>query len=126
MTGRAYTNDRAQEHDADLLSIAYLGRSRYNPGAFADIWTRVMEDADATAHGRQQSSERYDRVAFFSTHPTDLQRASYLREAADAMPKKGEEDSPQFTAAIADRRPTLLADQIKLNDSKGPIICCRR
>jgi hypothetical protein len=99
--------------------MAYLKASSYDPRCFADLWGRVMDEADATARGRRQRSTRYDRVAFFATHPATLERATYLRELAIAMDKSGEDGRARLDAAMVAWRPQLLADQIKLNDFEG-------
>ena len=114
-----YSNSREQERQADLLSMAYLRASPYDPHCFSRIWNRLMDEADATAHGRKQRSTRYDRVSFFATHPTDLERASYLRTIAEGMNKTGEDDADRYRTALAPWRSQMLADQIKLNDFEG-------
>jgi predicted Zn-dependent protease len=117
--GSIFAFSREQERQADLLSMAYLKASSYDPRCFADLWGRVMDEADATARGRRQRSTRYDRVAFFATHPATLERATYLRELAIAMDKSGEDGRARLDAAMVAWRPQLLADQIKLNDFEG-------
>ncbi|MEG3124750.1 M48 family metallopeptidase [Sphingomonas sp. GB1N7] len=114
-----YSHSREQERQADLLSMAYLRKSPYDPHCFSRVWTRLMDEADATAHGRRQRSTRYDRVSFFSTHPTQLERASYLRDIADGMNKTGDDEAERYRTALESWRPQLLADQIKLNDFEG-------
>ena len=114
-----FSYKREQERQADLLSMAYLKASPYDPRCFSDIWDRIMGEADASARGRKQRSSRYDRVAFFDTHPTSLERATYLRETAAAMGVLGEEFGSRYAAAIVAWRPIFLADQIKLNDFEG-------
>lgn len=109
---------RAQEKEADLKSFAYLAASPYRPGASADIWERLMDEADATAAGRKQRSSRY-RLPFFETHPTELQRAKYLRELAKKDGDEGEDGAERYAKAMAKWRPEFLADQIKLNDFGG-------
>ena len=110
---------RDQERQADLLSLAYIGVSPYEPKCFADLWARVMDEADATAHGRKQRSTRYDRVAFFASHPTTLERAGYLRTVATDMGKAGIDEGARYRAAMTHWRPQFLADQMKLNDFEG-------
>ena len=117
--GSVYSNNRDQERQADLLSMAYLRSSPYDPRCFADIWARAMDEADATAHGRKQRSTRYDRVAFFASHPTHLERTGYLRGIAVAMNKAGEDDRAQYDMAMLPWRSQFLADQVKLNDFEG-------
>lgn len=114
-----YSNTREQERQADLLSMSYLRNSPYDPHCFSRIWNRIMDEADATAHGRKQRSTRYDRVSFFATHPTDLERATYLRDIADDMNKAGNDQPERYRMALASWRPQMLADQIKLNDFEG-------
>lgn len=117
--GSVYAYNRDQEREADLMSMAYLKSSVYDPRCFADIWDRLMDEADATAHGRKQQSTRYDRVAFFAGHPTSLERATYLRGIAATMGKVGEDDGQRFREALAPWRPEFLSDQLKLNDFEG-------
>ncbi len=117
--GSLYAYNRDQEREADLMSMAYLKSSVYDPRCFADIWDRLMDEADATARGRKQRSTRYDRVAFFASHPTTLERATYLRGIASAMNKAGEDDGVRFREALAFWRPEFLTDQLKLNDFEG-------
>ena len=117
--GTVFSNDRDQERQADFLSMSYLKASPYDPRCFADVWARLMDEADATAHGRKQRSTRYDRTAFFATHPTRLERTIYLREAAADMAKAGADDRAKYEQAMMKWRPEFLADQIKLNDFEG-------
>ena len=117
--GSIYAFTREQERDADLLSMAYLQSSKYNPACFADIWRRLMDEADATARGRKQRSTRYDRVGFFATHPTSLDRATYLRDIAASTGKTGEDDSARYSDELSIWRTQFLGDQVKLNDFEG-------
>lgn len=114
-----YAFSRAQETEADLLSARYIAAAGYDPRCFAAIWTRVMDEADETALGRRQRSARYDRVAFFSTHPTNFDRATYLRKAAADAPPGGDIGDAAFIEALRPWRATFLADQLKLNDFGG-------
>jgi len=117
--GSTYAHTRDQERQADLLSMAYLRASAYDPHCFPDIWDRLMDEADATAQGRRQRSTRYDRVSFFADHPTDLERATTLRGLAVAMNKPGEDGKARYDTALAGWRAQLFADQIKRNDFEG-------
>lgn len=122
MVGGFYAFSRDQESAADRRAFEYVAGSRYRPGAAADVWARVMDEADATALGRRQRSHRYDRVSFFASHPPDLERANTLRalaakegDAGDA----GEDGIDGYRAALARWRPQFLADQLKRNDFGG-------
>jgi predicted Zn-dependent protease len=117
--GSVYAHARGQETEADLLSMAYLQSSAYDPHCFPDIWTRMMDEADARARGRKQRSTRYDRVAFLATHPTTLDRTNYLRAIADKLGKSGITGEAAYREALGRWRAEFLADQIKLNDFEG-------
>lgn len=115
--GAIFSYDRGREQEADLLGARYLAAAGYDPQAFPDIWARMMDEADATALGRKQRSRRYDRVAFFATHPTNLERSTYLRRlAANGTGATGE---AEYRAAMKPWRAQFLADQLKLNDFGG-------
>lgn len=116
--GSIFQFSREQEKQADLLSLKYAIQSPYSAQAASHIWQRLMEEADATALGRKQRSRRYDRVAFFSTHPTNLERATYLSTlSADVVAKP--EATESYAAALAKWLPDFLSDQLKLNDFGG-------
>lgn len=116
--GAIYSFGRDQERQADLLSLKYMLKSDYSAKAAAHVWNRIMDEADATALGRKQRSRRYDRVAFFATHPTDLERATVLSELAKDAPERGEAEL-EYRAAMARWTPLFLEDQLRLNDFGG-------
>lgn len=115
--GSIYAYSRSQEQEADFLSLKYLQASSYNPHCFADIWARLMEEADATALGRGRRSARYNRVAFFSTHPTTVQRVAYLRSLAGEL--GGDEGEQRYQDTMRGWQAGFLEDQIKLNNFGG-------
>jgi predicted Zn-dependent protease len=116
--GSIFQFSREQEKQADLLSLKYAMQSPFSARAFAHIWERLMDEADATALGRKQRSRRYDRVAFFASHPTQLDRAAYLTALAKDAPVKPEGEK-EYRAAMAKWLPEFLADQLRLNDFEG-------
>ncbi|CAN5380399.1 hypothetical protein BH10PSE15_BH10PSE15_12560 [soil metagenome] len=111
--------DRDEERQADMLGARYMLAAGYDPQALPAIWNRVMDEADATAFGRKQKSQRYGRVAFFADHPTNLERATYLHTLADGFGQTGEAGKDAYRAALRPWRAAFLADQIKLNDFGG-------
>lgn len=117
--GSIYAFDRDQEREADMLGWKYGAVAGYEPHAAADVWSRLMDEADATALGRRQRSHRYDRVAFFADHPTNLERASTMRQLADTIGASGDTGEARYLAAIRPWRADFLADQLKLNDFGG-------
>jgi predicted Zn-dependent protease len=117
--GALYEFNRNQEREADVLGLAYLKRSRYRPQSAAQVWIRQMGEVDASAVGRAQRSQRYDRTPYFATHPTDLERAGYLTglagpEAADRIT-----NAEAYAAAMGPWLAGFLDDQIRLNDFGG-------
>lgn len=111
---------RAEEQEADLIGLAYLAASPYPAASAANIWERMMAEADATAAGRKRKSHtrRYSS-GFFDSHPTDLTRATYLRAEALKANDPGVSGAVAYHAALAPWLPIFLADQIKLNDFGG-------
>jgi predicted Zn-dependent protease len=118
-TANTFSFSRAQESEADSLGMRFVAAAGYDPRRFADVWSRQMDEADATAAGRKQRSHRYDNVHLFATHPTDLQRMTALRAAAAALPAGGATEAMAYAAAMRPWRRAFLADQIKLNDFGG-------
>jgi predicted Zn-dependent protease len=117
--GSTYAHTRDQERQADLLSMAYLRASAYDPHCFPDVWDRLLDEADATAHGRRQRSTRYDRAGFSDNHPTELERTTTLRRLAMAMNKPGEDGKARYDMALAGWRAQWIDDEIKRNDFEG-------
>ncbi|MCP3735303.1 M48 family metallopeptidase [Sphingomonas sp. RP10(2022)] len=120
MVGGFYAFDRAQEKAADMIGVRYLAASHYPSHAAADIWDRMMGEADATAIGRHRKPDQRYAAGFFASHPTNLARATYLRSAAAELPDAdGSAGVDGYRAAIAPWLPMLLDDQIRLNDFGG-------
>ena len=117
-TGSIFSFNRDQEREADMLGGRYAAVSGYDPHAAAGVWQRAMDEADATALGRRQHSHGYDNVAFFADHPTDLERAGYMRKMAEGL-GPGDAGEAPFVAAMKPWRVDFLADQLKLNDFGG-------
>ncbi|MBA3678539.1 MAG: M48 family metalloprotease [Sphingosinicella sp.] len=110
---------RDHEREADLLGIGYLNGSTLRPQAASQIWRNLMAETEASAAARGLKKPRFDRVAFFSSHPPEAERADYL--GALAMPEGDgrDEGSEAYGRALAKWLPVFLNDQIKLNDFGG-------
>lgn len=117
--GAYYRFNREQEREADVVSVGYLSRTRYRPQVAAEIWVRVLDESDATRLNRNQRSRRYDRTPFFSTHPTSLERATYLRNLAGAEAPDRADNVDGYKAAMGPWMGMFLDDQIRLNDFGG-------
>lgn len=118
--GGFYSFSRGQETEADLLGLAYLAQSPYPAASAAPVWERLMAEADATAAGRKRKvkAHRYS-AGFFASHPTELTRATYLRDAAAKANDPGYPAAAAYRAALAPFIGDFLTDQIKLNDFGG-------
>ena len=110
---------RQQESDSDLLGFAYLARAGYRPAAAADVWRAVMNEHDRSAEGRNRRSRRYDNVAFFASHPTNLDRADYLAAMANRVPGGEYQGAQAYRDAVDPWIPMFLQDQLALNDFGG-------
>ncbi|MCU6452886.1 M48 family metallopeptidase [Sphingomonas sp. A2-49] len=117
--GGLYRFDREQERAADMIGARYLAASAYPSSSAADVWDRMMGEADATAIGRRRKADQRYTAGFFASHPTSLARATYLRSFADAVGDGGSGEGERYRAALAPWLPTFLADQMKLNDFGG-------
>lgn len=114
-----YQFDRAQEQAADLRGFQYLGQSTYPASAAADVWRNLMAENDATSVGRKHRPRQRYFAGFFDTHPTQLNRATYLSEAAGKLKDDGDPAPAGHQQALAPYLHQFLAAQIKLNDFGG-------
>ncbi len=119
IAGSFYHFSREQEKQADLLALKYLAASSYPTIAASQIWQHMMEEQDATALGRKQKRHHRYSAGFFDSHPTELNRAVYLAEAASKLPGGTNPAIAGHQAGIAKVLPLMLADQIKLNNFGG-------
>jgi predicted Zn-dependent protease len=119
LVGSIFRFSREQEEQADLLSLKYMAASPYPATAEADIWQHIMAEHDETAIGRKRKPRQHYVAGFFDTHPTPLNRATYLRESAVKLAHGGDPRATAYRQATAKFLPLFLSDQIKLNDFGG-------
>lgn len=119
LTGSIYRFDRDQETAADVLGLKYLAQSGYPAHSASEAWQSLMAEQDAAARGRKLKAKQRYSAGFFDTHPTPLNRAVYLSEAADKLPAGGDPRAQALQDAIAPYLPRFLAAQNKLNDFGG-------
>lgn len=117
--GQIYAFNRAQEQEADLIGLRYLGSSAYPSADAANVWSRLMAEADASALGRKRKATQHYAAGFLADHPTELSRATYLRKAAQEIGDTEPYPDDQYQAVMAKWLPEFLSDQIKLNDFGG-------
>jgi predicted Zn-dependent protease len=114
--GRFQRFNRDQEREADLVGLGYLNVSALPPQAASRVWRNLMAEAEADALVRGLKKPRFDRVAFFASHPPDAERAAYLGELAAPEGTERSEGADRYAEATAKWLPVFLDDQIKLND----------
>jgi predicted Zn-dependent protease len=119
IVGSFYRFTREQEKAADIKSFDYLAASPYRAGAGAEIWEHMMAERDATAAARKQRSHSAQRHTFYDTHPSNIERTTYLKELASKRGNEGDDGVEAYAKAMAKWRPQFLADQVKLNDFGG-------
>jgi len=108
---------RTMEAEADALGLKLMAEQGYDPMAMSQTWEQLI--------GEMKASARYARKDYrkdwniFSTHPVPETRMADLKVSAAEVRVPGktyDAHRARYLAAIADLRPTLIDDQVKLND----------
>jgi predicted Zn-dependent protease len=111
---------RDQERDADVTSVALMHDGGFRPGSASMVWAQMREEEDHRAAALGVKSLKDAWRGPFSTHPMDAERMTYLKAAAERFgPEVRYTGEAEYRAALASIWPTLIADQIKLNDFGG-------
>jgi len=109
--------NRTLEAEADAMGARLLAESGYPPIEMADTWQQLIDEEKLSAKYRRK---RYRRdITLLSTHPAPEARMADLRLSARELTVPGrvyDNGRARYLAAIADIRPMLLDDQVKLND----------
>ena len=109
--------NRTLEAEADAMGVRLLAEAGYDPTGMSETWQQLIAELDLSAKYRRKKRER--DFSLFSTHPAPESRMADLRiSAAEAkVPGRRYDDfRDRYLAALAPIRPTLLDDQVKLND----------
>jgi predicted Zn-dependent protease len=109
--------NRTLEAEADAMGVRLLAESGYDPMAMSETWEQLIGELDLSAKYRRKRRDR--DFALFSTHPSpDARMADLKVSAAEVRRPGGSYDAyrDRYLAALASLRPTLLDDQVKLND----------
>lgn len=117
--GSMFRFSRDQEREADLQGLKYLASSPYPAEAAVDVWKTAMAEADATAVGRGRKPQQHYKAGFFDDHPTELDRATTLAEAAAKMNHSGDPAAAPYRTAMAPYLSRFLSAQIERNDFGG-------
>ena len=109
--------NRTLESEADAMGVRLLAEAGYDPTGMSETWQQLIAELDLSAKYRRKKRER--DFSLFSTHPAPESRMADLKiSAAEAKVPGRTYDNyrDRYLAALASIRPTLLDDQVKLND----------
>ncbi|MDQ3079613.1 MAG: M48 family metalloprotease [Pseudomonadota bacterium] len=109
--------NRGLEAEADAMGVRLLAEQGYDPRAMAETWEQLIAEEKLSAKYRRKRRRR--DISLFGTHPSPESRMADLRVSAAEVMRPGalyDARHAPFMAATAKIRPTLLDDQVKLND----------
>jgi hypothetical protein len=109
--------NRTLEAEADAMGVRLLADAGYAPMAMSETWTQLIGELDASAAYRRKRRER--GYSLLSTHPAPEARMADLRLSAREVTVSGktyDDHRARYLQAIGAVRPTLIDDQVKLND----------
>ena len=107
---------RAMEAEADAMGAKLIAETGYPPIEMANIWEQLIGEENASARYRGKHRRK---GSIFDTHPSEGSRMVDLKaDAAEiTVPGKAYDNHrARYLATIGSIRPTLLDDQVKLND----------
>jgi beta-barrel assembly-enhancing protease len=107
---------REMEAEADAMGSKLMEQNNYAPIEMSNIWQQLIGEDAASA--RYRGKHRH-KGGLFDTHPSSDARMADLRADAAELTVPGKAyDSrrERYLSTIAEIRPTLLDDQVKLND----------
>ena len=109
--------NRVLEAEADAMGVRLLAEQGYDPRAMAETWAQLIAEEELSAKYRRKRRRR--DIGLFGTHPTPESRMADLRISAAEVMRPGafyDARHAPYVAATAKIRPSLLDDQVKLND----------
>ena len=109
---------REMEAEADAMGVRLLADAGYDPMAMSRTWEQLIAEAENV--GALPPQRTYRRgISLFETHPLPESRMADMRLSAAEVVVAGrryDDHRARYLTALADIRPTLLDDQVKLND----------
>jgi beta-barrel assembly-enhancing protease len=120
-----FSYSRELEAEADAMGVLQISQAGYDPAAMPETWQQLIEEIEASAEMRRKRPRR--GYSLLATHPAPEQRMTDLRASAREMATAGSTDRgrDRYLAAIAPHRPTMLDDQVKLNDPGASLYVIR-
>ena len=109
--------NRTLEAEADAMGVRLLAEAGYDPMAMSETWEQLIGELDLSAKYRRKRRDR--DFSLFSTHPSPDSRMADLKISAAEVRQPGKTYDAfrdRYLKALAGLRPTLLDDQVKLND----------
>ena len=109
--------NRTLEAEADAMGVRLLAEAGYDPMAMSETWQQLIGELDLSAKYRRKRRRRDFNI--FETHPSPDARMADLKISAAEVRQPGriyDAYRARYIGAIAQLRPTLLDDQVKLND----------
>jgi beta-barrel assembly-enhancing protease len=111
-----FSYSREMEAEADAMGARLVADAGYTPMEMSNIWLQLIGEENASAYYRRKHR---DKGGLFDTHPSsDARMADLKADAAEVtVPGRSYNDyRERYLSTIAQIRPTLLDDQVKLND----------
>ena len=111
-----FTYSREMEAEADAMGIKLLEQNGYPPIEMSTMWQQLIGEENASA--RYRGKHRH-KGGLFDTHPSSDSRMADLRLDAAELTVTGkayDSHRDRYLAQIGEIRPTLLDDQVRLND----------
>ena len=109
--------NRTLEAEADAIGVRLLAEAGYDPMAMSETWQQLIDELKLSAKYRGKRRRR--DFTLFETHPSPDARMADLRISAAEVRQPGkyyDAYRTRYLAALAQLRPSLLDDQVKLND----------
>ena len=107
---------REMEAEADAIGSKNMAAAGYPPIEMSNIWQQLIGEENASARYRGKHRRR---GSLFDTHPSSDARMADLRADAAELTVPGkvyDNGRARYLSTIGEIRPTLLDDQVKLND----------
>ena len=109
--------NRTIEAEADAMGVRLLAEAGYDPMAMSETWEQLIGELDLSAKYRRKRRDR--SFTLFETHPSPDSRMADLKISAAEVRQPGKTYDAfrdRYLNALGSIRPTLLDDQVKLND----------